>query len=107
MDVAVAACELADGLIERRRFAIADQIIRASTSVPANIAEGYALGTRPQLVRTLRLALGSNEELRTHLEVVRRWCKDVAVSPDLPDHAERTTRLVVGLLKRYGANPDS
>src|SRR5207244_10015477 len=53
-----------------RHFSLADQIRRAAPSVPANVAEGYGLATRPQFVRCLRIALGSAMELRTHLEIV-------------------------------------
>jgi four helix bundle protein len=54
-----------------RHFSLADQIRRAAAAIPANIAEGYALGTTAQFIRFLRIALGSATELRTHLELVR------------------------------------
>src|SRR5256884_9788942 len=54
-----------------RHFPLVDQIRRAAPSVPANVAEGYGLATRPQFVRCLRIALGSAMELRTHLELVQ------------------------------------
>ena len=50
-----------------RHYSFADQIRRAAPSIPANIAEGYSLATRPQLVHCLRIALGSATELRTML----------------------------------------
>src|SRR6266480_2708821 len=55
-----------------RHFALIDQIRRAARSVPANIAEGYALETRPQYLRGLKIALGSNTELYSHLAVLAR-----------------------------------
>ena len=54
-----------------RHFGLADQIRRAAASIPANIAEGYAMGTTPQFIRFLRISLGSATELSTHLELVR------------------------------------
>jgi len=54
-----------------RHFGLSDQIRRASASIPANIAEGYALGTTPQFIRFLRIALGSATELATHLELAK------------------------------------
>jgi four helix bundle protein len=54
-----------------RHFGLSDQIRRASASIPANIAEGYAMGTTPQFIRFLRIALGSATELATHLELAK------------------------------------
>src|SRR5207249_12295822 len=64
-------------------FGLSDQIRRASASIPANIAEGYAMGTTPQFIKFLRIALGSATELATHSslrrilnwELVTSWMK--------------------------------
>jgi four helix bundle protein len=53
-------------------FGLTSQIRRASTSVPANIAEGYGRETRPSFVQSLRIAQGSLKELETHLLVSLR-----------------------------------
>src|SRR5438132_857986 len=55
-----------------RHFGLMDQIRRAAASIPANMAEGYALSTTEQFIRCLRISLGSAAELRTHLDLVRR-----------------------------------
>jgi four helix bundle protein len=54
-----------------RHFDLADQVRRAATAIPANIAERYALATTLQFLRCLRIALGSATELLTHLDLVR------------------------------------
>jgi four helix bundle protein len=74
--------------------------------VPADLAEGYALGTRRQLVRCLRIAFGSTAELSTHLQLLAdlRLLDPSAVRPPR-DNSTRLIRLLVGLLKRYGAKP--
>jgi four helix bundle protein len=106
-DVAVRAYRLTRERPLRYHPRFADQIQRAALSIPANIAEGYALGTKAQLVRGVRIAFGSNQELRTHLEVA------VAI-PAVPDDDRvqdllrdilRLNGLLVGLLKRYGGRP--
>lgn len=83
---------------------LASQIRRAAVSVPANVAEGYALGTKPQLVRGIRIALGSATELRTHLDTAHEL--GLIPSADaraLLQRCERVSALLVGYLKKLGA----
>jgi four helix bundle protein len=55
----------------RTHFALVDQIRRAAISIPANITEGYALGSTPQFLRCLKIALGSATELHIHLSLLQ------------------------------------
>ena len=84
-----------------RHFGLADQIRRAGISIPANMVEGYALGTTSQFVRCLRISLGSVAELKEHLETARDM--DLVAQDDsgpVIALAVRTIRLIVGLLRR-------
>lgn len=90
----------------KRHYTLASQIQRAAVSIPANIAEGYALGTTAQFVRHLRIALGSATELSAHLDLAR----DLGLAPGddairARELSERTIALLVGLLKSLGARP--
>src|ERR1041384_8699915 len=84
-----------------KHFALIDQIRRASLSVPANIAEGYALGTTPQFIRGLKIALGSNAELYSHLAVLARLNllpgDDVGPVIDL---CTRVIAMIIGLIRK-------
>ena len=89
-----------------RHFSLSDQIRRAASSVPANLAEGYALGTKAQLIRHIRISYGSAAELKTHIKLAR----DVGIVDrdsvaDIIDDTDRVICMLVGWLKRLGARP--
>lgn len=106
-DVAVKVLRISAKPPLRYQRVLADQIRRAAMSIPANVAEGYALGTRAQFVRGLRIAFGSCEELRTHLEIALAVpaVADVEEMERLIQDVRRLNGILVGLLKRYGARP--
>jgi four helix bundle protein len=80
IDLAVRMVGLADRLVARKRFAIADQLVRTALSVPSNIAEGQGRSTTRDRRHFLVQARGSLYELETHLEVVvrSRLARDVS-----------------------------
>ena len=53
-------------------YRLSGQIIRCSTSIPANIAEGNARGTRRDYAHFISIARGSAAELETFLIIIRR-----------------------------------
>lgn len=63
---AVSICRLVQ---EWRNFALRDQMTRSSVSVPSNIAEGYERDSDGDFRRFLKIAKGSNAELRTQLYI--------------------------------------
>jgi len=60
---------LAKGLPPKEKFALADQLVRASRSATANLAEGYGRYQYPDMVRFARQARGSLYEVIDHLTV--------------------------------------
>ncbi|MEO8382065.1 MAG: four helix bundle protein [Acidobacteriota bacterium] len=80
VDLAVRIILLSDRLIAKRRFAIADQIVRAALSVPSNIAEGQGRSTTKDRRHYLVQARGSLYELETQIEILTRakLAKDVS-----------------------------
>jgi four helix bundle protein len=52
-------------------YGLTSQIRRASSSIPANIAEGCGRSGDPELARFLQIAMGSASELEYHILLAR------------------------------------
>jgi len=89
-----------------KHFALIDQIRRSALSIPANIAEGYSLGTTPQFIRGLKIALGSNTELYSHLTILEKL--DIVPMQDVQAALEpcsRSIALIIGLVRTLTRHP--
>jgi four helix bundle protein len=66
-------------------YGICSQIQRAAVSIPANIAEGHAMGSSKEFSRFLAIAQGSLAELETHLLLAERleYASPAAIGPIL------------------------
>ena len=58
-------------LPKEERYGLADQVRRAATSIPANIAEGCGRSTDVDQARFFQIAMGSASELDYHLLLAR------------------------------------
>ncbi len=56
---------------EEERFGLVDQMRRASRSIPANLAEGWATSTERNFANFVGHALGSANEMAVHLDFAR------------------------------------
>lgn len=50
-------------------YGLRDQMQRSAVSVPSNVAESFERHTNKEFVRYLRIAKGSNGELRTQIHI--------------------------------------
>jgi four helix bundle protein len=70
------SCQLAvniyDALKNCNDYGLKDQMLRASISIPSNIAEGQERSTVPDFKRFLAIAKGSAAELRTQLYIAAK-----------------------------------
>ena len=67
--LAVAAFKICESIPRTKRGALAAEIERAATSVPASIAQGTGRGNRGEYLHFVGLAHGSLAELETHLRL--------------------------------------
>ncbi len=70
MALAVSIYRSTRRLPKYEEYRISGQLIRASTSVPANIAEGHGRGTRRDYAHFVSIAKGSLAEVETFLLLV-------------------------------------
>ena len=72
MEIAEDCYRLTHNFPKEELFGMTSQIRKASSSVPANIAEGYGRESRRDYIRFLQIAQGSLKENETHLILSRR-----------------------------------
>lgn len=93
--------ELSLELPQEIQFDLADQIRRASRSIPTNIAEGYGKkSSQKDFCRYLLIAMGSKDEMLVHLD----FLKDLKyISSErhtsLVSNYEETGKMLFGLIK--------
>ena len=66
-EIAVQSFKLVETFPKEERFALSNQITRASVSIPSNIAEGSSRTSEKDYNRFLEHSLGSSYELETQL----------------------------------------
>lgn len=72
MDLAVLVYKATEGFPKHELYGLTNQIRRAASSVPANIAEGQGRRSKTEFRQFLGNARGSLLELDTHLELALR-----------------------------------
>src|SRR5438067_1094222 len=98
MSLAEGVYRAASSLPSSELYGLDSQLRRASSSIPANIAEGFSRRSRARYRFHVAVALGSQAELQTHLELARRLSMiDVDVVGRLEVLAVEVGRLLNGL----------
>ena len=106
LDLACQVYELTRKMPKEEMYRLSGQIIRCSASIPANIAEGNARGTRRDYAHFVSIARGSAAELETFLVIIKRrgLAPDDAVD-DLMVRAEEVGRMLNALRAKLTPHP--
>jgi len=80
-------------------YALKSQIIRASTSIAFNIAEGFGRGSKNEIIRFLTIARGSTYEVYEQLLTIERiYHYDLT---ELKEMAQKILQMLSGLINYY------
>ena len=106
---AIAFCGWAGELLSAvpARASAKDQLDRASTSIPLNIAEGNGKISERDRARFLEIARGSALECAACLDVlfVRKLAVEEAILP-AKERLSRIVQMLTGMLRRFSDRPE-
>ena len=98
MDLVVSVYTATEALPSSERFGLTSQVRRAVVSIPSNVAEGHARRSDGVFLNHVKVALGSQAEVLTQIEVPRRlgYLQD-DVATTVEADIDRTRQMLHGL----------
>ena len=106
---AIAFCGWAGDLLATitPKAAVKDQLDRASTSIPLNIAEGNGKIAEKDRARFLEIARGSALECAACLDVLRvRGLADEHAIEGAKERLSRIVAMLMGMLRKFSQRPE-
>jgi len=96
---------LTKGMPPEERYGLASQMQRAAVSIPSNIAEGWMRKSSNSFLYSLRIALGSNGELETQIEIAwqERYLSDVEYQETI-QRIEEVRKMLYGMVSSLNAD---
>jgi four helix bundle protein len=100
MDLVVDVYRVSDTFPRNELFVLTGQTRKSSISIPSNIAEGFCRHSLPAYINHVNIALGSEGELFTQLELARRlgFADSKTLEQPFQNLAE-VGRMMTGLVK--------
>ena len=84
----------------RRVPGLRDQAVRAANSVAANLAEGCARSSRADFLRFVEIAIGSANELESHLGMASRTSiLSAEIHTNLEERLNLVRRMLISLMR--------
>ena len=108
LDIVDLVYEATGAFPSSERYALAYHLQRTSTSIPSNIAEGFARQHTKEYIQFCYIALGSCAELETQLTIAkRRGFLSAERFSMLEEHLDHEGRMLNNLIKSLKASPTS
>jgi len=93
------ALEIYETLKGAKDYSLKNQMERAAVSVPSNIAEGQERDSTKDFIRFLRIAKGSNGELRTQVYLATKLeLINTNKSNELINESKQISKMLQGLI---------
>ncbi|SHK20268.1 four helix bundle protein [Tepidibacter formicigenes] len=101
-------CDIVQEIIKKlpgeHKYILKDQLLRASMSIPANIAEGNSVAIySKKYISFLINAIGSNNEVLSHADIAFRYNYITKEDFDMIEkYNQELNRMLVGMIRKLG-----
>ena len=101
IDIAVKTYQFTGSFPKEDKYAIVQQMTRASVSIPSNIAEGSSRTSEKDYLRFIELSLGSSFELETQLIIAEKLGKgDAQLLQELRNEITDEQKMLTGFQQK-------
>ena len=88
---------------KEEKYGLTNQIRRASSSIPSNIAEGSSRKSKKEFTHFLSISLGSCYEVDTQLELAKRLSIMENEKADaILEELDQVEKMIIGFMKSLG-----
>ena len=98
LDLVEMVYKVTNAFPQEELYGLTNQLRRAAVSIPSNIAEGAARGSKKEFIQFLYIALGSLSEVETQLIIANRlgYVND---TNDMDQQLGTIRKLILGLIR--------